>query len=181
MREHRSSPRKGPEDIAEGFGGAATSTGAFKLSPQPGVPGDVQASFLLWLAALAAGVAETIVGIVDSLSVGTSSATGVIFMLTIRLIVTVVLIYIVAQMRLGKNWARVTLTILLGGIGTLSLVFDSVSWLIEGNLLSELLQDADFGFVVFAAIRTIHLAAVLGALVFMFRPAANAYFRAATR
>jgi hypothetical protein len=167
--------------MAEGSGGTATGMRAFKLDARPGVPGDVQASFLLWLAALAAGVAETIVGLIDASSAGSSSATDVIFILFVRLVVTALLVYIIAQMRLGKNWARIALTILLGGIGTLSLVFDPVSWLIEGNPLGELFQSADLGFVVLAAIRAVHLASVLGALVFMFRPAANAYFRDATR
>jgi hypothetical protein len=104
-----------------------------------------------------------------------------IFMLAIRLVITAVLVYIIAQMRIGKNWVRIAMAVLLGGIGTLSLVFDPVSWLIEGNSLRELLEDADLAFVVFASIRVVHLAAVLTALVFMFRPAANDYFRAAAR
>ncbi len=163
--------------MTKGFGGTATGAKAYKLSTLPGVPKEVQASFLLWLAALAAGVAETIFGIVNF----DPPATEMFFMLAVRLIVTTVLVYIIAQMRLGKNWARITLVVLLGVIGTLSLVFDPVSWLIEGNSPGELLQDADLAFVVLAAIRIVHLAAVLAALVFMFRPAANDYFRAAAR
>jgi hypothetical protein len=163
--------------MTEGSGGTSTGEEESERSSRLGVPKDVQASFLLWLAALAAGVAETIVGIIDS----DPSASDVILMLAIRLAITALLVYIVVQMRLGKNWARITLAVLLGGIGTLSLVFDPVSWLIEGNSLGELLRNADTAFVVFAAIRVVHLAAVLAALVFMFRPAANAYFRAAAR
>jgi hypothetical protein len=145
--------------------------------PRQGVPKDVQISFLLWLAALAAGVAETIVGIINF----DPAATEAISILGIRLVVTTVLVFIIAQMRLGKYWARITLAVLLGGIGTLSLVFDPVSWLIEGNSLRELIQNADLAFIVFALIRVVHLASVLAALVFMFRPAANSYFRAAAR
>ena len=175
MRERHSPPSKEPEAMTKGFGGTTTGAEEFERSPRPGVPRDVQASFLLWLVALAAGVAETTVGIINF----DPAATDVIFALGIRLVVTAVLVYIIAQMRLGKNWARITLAVLLGGIGTLSLVIDPVSWLIEGNSLSELLEDVDLAFIVFASIRVVHLAAVLTALVFMFRPAANAYFRAA--
>jgi hypothetical protein len=159
--------------MAEGFGG--TATGAEVSQPRQGVPKDVQMSFLLWLAALAAGVAETIVGIINF----DPAATETVSILGIRLVVTTVLVFIIAQMHLGKNWARITLAILLGGIGTLSLVFDPVSWLIEGNSLRELIQNADLAFIVFALIRVVHLVSVLAALVFMFRPAANSYFRAA--
>jgi Na+/H+ antiporter NhaA len=163
--------------MAEGFGGTATGAEVFELGPRPRVPKDVQMSFLLWLAAVAAGVAETIVGIITF----DPAATEAISILGIRLVVTTVLIYTIAQMRLGKNWARITLAVLLGGIGTLSLVFDPVSWLIEDNSLRELIRNADLAFIVFASIRVVHLASVVAALVFMFRPPANNYFRAAAR
>jgi hypothetical protein len=165
VREHHSLP------------GQAVGAEVFEPGPQPGVPRDVQTSFLLWLAALAAGVAETIFGIINF----DPATTEAISILGIRLGITAVLVYIIAQMRLGKNWARLSLAVLLGGIGTLSLVFDPVSWLIEGNSLRELIQNTDLAFIVFASIRTVHLASVLAALVFMFRPAANNYFRAAAR
>jgi len=144
------------------------------------VPREVQASFVLWLTAVAAGVLETIIRIIDSLSVGSGSGgeadvTGV----GIRVIVYAVAVYIIAQMRLGKRWARLTLAILLGGIGTLSLVIDPISWLAGGNSLREVFTQADLLFFIIAPIRAVHLAAVILALVFMFLPAANNYFRRA--
>ena len=163
MREHHPTPRQ--------------AIGAEVFEPRQGVPRDVQMSFLLWLAALAASVAETIFGIINF----DPAASEAISILGIRVAITAVLAYVIAQMRLGKNWARLTLAVLLGGIGTLSLVFDPVSWLIEGNSLRELVQNTDLAFVVFASIRVVHLASVLAALVFMFRPAARNYFRAAAR
>jgi hypothetical protein len=146
------------------------------------VPREVQASFVLWLTAVAAGVLETIIRIIDSLSVGSGSGgeadvTGV----GIRVIVYAVAVYIIAQMRLGKRWARLTLAILLGGIGTLSLVIDPISWLAGGNSLREVFTQADLLFFIIAPIRAVHLAAVIAALVFMFLPAANNYFRAGAR
>ena len=45
-----------------------TGAAAFKLDPLPGVPREVQVSFLLWLTAVAAGVVETIIRAIDSLS-----------------------------------------------------------------------------------------------------------------
>jgi hypothetical protein len=163
------------------FGGAATGAAAFKLSPLPGVPREVQASFLLWLTAVAAGVVETIIRVIDSLSAGSGSGgeadvTGVL----IRVIVYTVAVYIIVQMRLGKRWARITLAILLGGIGTLSLVIDPISWLASGNSLREVFTQADLLFYMVAPIRVVHLGAVIAALVFMFLPAANTYFRSAS-
>ena len=159
---------------------------ARKLSPRPGVPKEVQASFLLWLTAVAAGVLETILRVIDALFMGLASGsggeadlTGVISSVVIRVIIYTVAVYVVAQMRLGKRWARLTLAVLLGVIGTLSLVIDPISWLAGGNSLGEVFREADLLFIFIAPIRVVHLASVLAALVFMFLPAANTYFRAA--
>jgi len=40
----------------------------------------------------------------------------------VRLLVFAGAVYLAARLRQGKNWARVALAVLLGGIGTLSLV-----------------------------------------------------------
>ncbi len=59
----------------------------------------------------------------------------------------------------------------------LSLVIDPILWLAGGNSLSEVFTEADLLFSLIAPIRMIHLAAVIVALVLMFLPAANTYFR----
>jgi hypothetical protein len=152
---------------------------ALKMSPRPALPWEVQASFLLWLTAVAAGVIETIIRVNYSLfrsyGGGEADVTGIV----IRVIVYTVVIYIIAQMRLGKTWARTTLAMLLGGIGTLSLVIDLILWLAGGNALREVFAQANLLLYMVAPIRAVHLAAVIAALVFMFLPAANTYFRAA--
>jgi hypothetical protein len=163
---------------------AATGVAAFGLDPPPGVPKEVQASFLLWLTAVAAGVLETIIRVIDALARGAASGsggdadvTGAISGVVIRAIVYTLVVYIITRMRLGKRWARLTLAVLLGVIGTLSLVIDPISWLAGGNSLQEVFTEADLLFVLIAPIRAVHLAAVIAALVFMFLPAANTYFR----
>ncbi len=142
---------------------------AFRPGPLPGV---VQASFLLWLTAVGAGVVETLIRIIYS-SAGGPESSG----LLIRAVVYVVAVYVIAQMRLGKRWARITLAVLLGGIGTLSLVIDPISWLAGGNSLRDVFAQADILFFLVAPIRAIHLAAVVTAFVLMFLPASNRYFR----
>jgi hypothetical protein len=162
----------------------ATGAAAFKLGARPGVPKEVQASFLLWLGAVAAGVLETIIRVIDALAIGWASGSGgetdvtsTISNVVIRVIVYTLVVYIITRMRLGKRWARLTLAVLLGIIGTLSLVIDPISWLAGGNSLSEVFTQANLLFFLIAPIRTVHLAAVIAALVFMFLPAANTYFR----
>jgi hypothetical protein len=88
-----------------------------------------------------------------------------------------VVVYMILQMRLGKRWARITLAVLLGVIGTLSLVIDPISWLAGDNSLDDVFTQADLLFIFVAPVRVVHLAAVIAALVFMFSPAANSYFR----
>src|ERR671920_1256310 len=84
---------------------AATGTAAFKLSPPPGVPKAVQASFLLWLTAVAAGVLETIIRVIDALAMGWTSGSGgqadvngVVLNVVIRVIVYGLVVYIVTRM-----------------------------------------------------------------------------------
>jgi hypothetical protein len=157
-----------------GRGSPATGVKTLEPNPRPGVPMEVRASFLLWLTAVAAGVVETAIRVVYSLSGGPASGG-----LLIRVVVYTVAVYVIAQMRSGKRWARLTLAVVLGGIGTLSLVIDPISWFASGNSLGEVFTQADLLFAVVAPIRAVHLAAVIAALVFMFLPAANTYFRAA--
>ena len=141
----------------------------------PGIPRAVRDSFVLWLTAVGAGVIETAMRVVYSLAGGPESGG-----LLVRLIVYAVAVYVIFQMRLGKGWARIALAVLLGGIGTLSLVVDPISWLAAGNGIVEVFAQADLLFVLVAPIRAVHLAAVIAAFVFMFLPPANAYFRRAS-
>ena len=149
--------------------------------PRPGIPTQLQASYLLWLLAVAAGVFETVLVVVDATDGEVGSANQVAVGVAVRLLVFTGLVYLAAQLRQGRNWARVALAVLYGGIGTLSLVIGPVTWLAEGGSLADAVAAADLGSVLFAASRAVHLGAVIAALLLMFHPAANAYLRATTR
>jgi hypothetical protein len=148
---------------------------------RPGIPKQLQASFRLWLVAVAAGLFETALVVVDATSGEVGSAAEVAVGVAVRLLVFTGAVYLAAQLRLGRNWARVALAVLLGGLGTLSLVIGPVTWLAEGGSLADAVADADLGSVLFAASRVVHLGAVVAAVILMFHPAANTYFRATTR
>jgi hypothetical protein len=156
-------------------------TDAFRLGPRPGIPRQVQASFRLWLVAVAAGLFETVLAVVDATDGEVGPAAEVAVGVAVRLLVFTAAIYLAAQLRLGRNWARVALAVLYGGLGTLSLVIGPVTWLAQGGSLPDALAAADLGSVLFAASRVVHLGVVIAALILMFHPAANAYVRAATR
>ena len=157
-----------------------TGTDAVGPDLRPGNPKQLQASFRLWLVAVAAGVFETVLVVVDATSGEVGSAAEVAVGVAVRLLVFAGAVYLAAQLRQGRNWARVALAVLLGGLGTLSLVIGPVIWLAEGGSLAEAVAAADLGSVLFAASRVVHLGAVVAALLLMFHPAANAYFRATT-
>jgi hypothetical protein len=90
-------------------------------------------------------------------------------------------VYLAARLRQGRNWARIALAVLYGGFGTLSLLIGPVTWLAEGGSLADAMAAADWGSVLFAASRLVHLIAIISALVLMFQPAANDYIRETRR
>lgn len=149
----------------------------FPPGPRPAIPGQLQASFRLWLLAVAAGLFETALVVVDATDGEVGSAAQVAAGVAVRLLVFTGAVYLAAQLRRGKNWARVALAVLLGGIGTGSLVIGPVTWFAEGGSLADAVAAADLGSVLFAASRVVHLGAVIAALILMFHPAANAYIR----
>lgn len=120
MRERQSPSRKGFGDLARDLGATATSAAAFKPGTPPGVPREVRASFVLWLTAVAAGIAETIIRAINTLLMGSGSASGGegdVTGIIVRLLVYTVATYIIAQMWFGNSWARLTLAVVLGGSG----------------------------------------------------------------
>jgi hypothetical protein len=144
-------------------------------------PRQLRASFWLWLIAVAAGLFETTLVIVDAAAGEVGSAAEVAVGGTIRLLAFTGLVYLAAQLLKGRNWARLALAVLYGGFGTLSLVIGPVTSLGEGGSLADAIAAADFGSVLFAASRLVHLGAIIAALILMFHPAANAYIRATRR
>lgn len=161
----------------------ATLADAFEPGSRPGMPGSVRTAFVLWIVAIAAGVFETALVVAEALSGGSIpggsiSTAGLVAGVGVRLLVFAVALYVALQMRLGKNWARLTLAIGLGVLGTLSLVVGPISWLAAGNSVVEFLARAGPVTLLFASSRLVHTASVLSALVFMFLPTSNAYFRA---
>ncbi len=133
------------------------------------VPAPVHGAFLAWLGAIAAGVVEAAVHI--------SSEGVTVGGLALRMAIYALAVWTFVQMRRGRNWARLALTVVLGGLGTLSLVIEPVGWLLAGNSLGTAIADAGVADLAIATSRTAHLVAVVVAVVLMYQPAANRYFR----
>lgn len=163
-----SDPTKGPD------AGEPVSPFAAFLRPTP--PPEVRRAFALWVASLVVGYG---IGFVVGLVVGFTSArrdaqTGgtadnvdagaaasfLVGALIGLAIVVALQVFFLLKMRRGRNWARIVLTAVavLNAFG-----------LVQGFLNGQ-------GFAV--ATGLISLALVAAATTLMYRPAANAYFRA---
>jgi hypothetical protein len=129
------------------------------------VPTEVRAAFLLWMGALAAGAIEIAIHDVE------------IAGLAMRLSIYAVVAAIALRMRAGRNWARLTLAIGLGIFGTLSLVIEPITWLLDGNSLIDAVGRTDLTGALVATSRILHVLCVWVAVPFMFRPRANTYFK----
>jgi hypothetical protein len=106
-------------------------------------PRQLRASFWLWLVAVAAGVFETTLVVIDATAGEVGSAAEVAIGITVRLLAFTGLVYLAARLRQGRNWARIALAVLYGGLGTLSLVIGPVTWLAEGGSLADATAAAD--------------------------------------
>ena len=160
-------------------GGQNAVPGSFPAAARP--PRQLRASFWLWLVAVAAGLFETTLVVIDATAGEVGSPAEVAVGVGVRLLAFTALVYLAVRLRQGRNWARIALAVLYGGFGTLSLVIGPVTWLVAGGSLAHAMAAADLGSVLFAASRLIHVAAIIAALILMFHPAANAYFRKTRR
>lgn len=137
-------------------------------------PGAVTASYVIWLI----GAILSLIGAIFALFVGILALTGgavfggiagaavgsVILIFSIFVfVVAIIELVIVNRMRDGRNWARVTLTVL----GILSLLGTVLPWFTGGWSSSS-----SWNFV--------GIVVLLLAIILMYVPGANAYFRAST-
>jgi hypothetical protein len=133
-------------------------------------PPPVHQSVRLWLVAIAAGVAEALVRLLlpdppDLTQLG------------VRFAIYTVLAGLVLALYTGRNGVRWAVAGVLGGLGTASLVAEPVAWLASGVSPVAFFADADVPTVVIVLLRILHIAAVLAALVLLFRPESTRFFR----
>ncbi len=139
-------------------------------------PRSVGAAAGLWLLAVGMGALETALAVGGMLVNGTATPGDLAFGLGLRLVVFAAAVAMVANLRQGRNWARLGLTVLLGVFGTLSLVIGPVQFLLDGGDVGRALAEADMASWAFGLSRVVHLAAVLGAMILMYQKASNDYF-----
>jgi hypothetical protein len=136
------------------------------------VPATVRLAFWCWLAAVGAGVVETILVVT-----GTEPQDGLVAGVAVRAVVFTSAVAVAWQMLTGRPWARIVLTAGLGVVGLASLVADPIAWLAEGDSIAALLADSTMSDLLFGAVRAVHVVMVLAATALMFTPPSNAWFR----
>ncbi|MFD4628850.1 hypothetical protein ACFVYR_02965 [Streptomyces sp. NPDC058284] len=152
---------------------------------EPPAPDAVGAAFALWLTAVAAGVFATVLAAVAAASGdGPGAASGRLAGtgadgLPLRMAVLAAAVLVAVRMRRGVGWARPALACGLGAPGVISVLAGPARHLAELHAPADAFRDAGAVGVLLGASSALHLAAVLAATVLMFRPAANAWFRAA--
>ena len=132
-------------------------------------PVEVQLSTLCWVGAVAAGGVETILAVADRITTGSGSLTVITAQVLVRLAVFTVALALAGRVWNGRNWARWSLAGVLVLVGTLSLVGGPMRW------LTGLERDGQFATV--AMVVAVHVGALVAAVVLMYLPAANRYFR----
>ena len=133
------------------------------------VPRPVHLAVTAWLTAIGAGVVETLVRLAmpDPPTGGETRRPLAIY---------AALALLALALRTGRPAVRIVLTGLLGGFAC-SLLVEPAGWVRAGGSVVAFLGAADVLTWVVVLVRALHVAAVVVALMAMFRPAANAYFR----
>lgn len=129
---------------------------------------------MMWLLAVGAGVAESVVGVVGAIGDGIAMP-AIAAQIALRTLVYGGLFVVIDRyFQRGVRWSRYLLAGLLGTVGTASLVAGPIGWLLDHDLSSI---DWSAQFVLTAVLRSVHLTAVITALVLSFRPDTNRWFR----
>jgi uncharacterized membrane protein YidH (DUF202 family) len=141
-----------------------------------GPPVTARASAGTWFLAVGAGVAESVLGVIGVLSSDDIPWAALVAQIALRTIVYGGLFVVVDKFfRQGRNWSRTLLAVALGIVGMATLVAGPIGWLAGDRDFDAL--DLDAGFFAFAVIRSVHVMAVIAAIVLMYQPESNRWFR----
>jgi hypothetical protein len=137
----------------------------------------VATSFTLWMGAIATALIELVVKLAVEPGGFIYAVTASGKELAVRFTAYAVLLTLSLLMLTGRSWASWALLAIFGGLGTFSLVFEPIGWLLDGGSATGFLASANLAMWTMILSRIAHIACVWAAIFFMFRPAARAHFR----
>lgn len=135
-----------------------------------GAPQVVVLSTALWLGAILAGIVESLVRLAGPLPPTTAE-------LLTRGGVYLALAVLVLGLPSGRAGVRWTVLLVLGVLGTLSLVVEPVRALLDGASVAGFLTAASGPELLAAALRALHVVEVAAAAALLFHPVARRFFR----
>lgn len=144
------------------------------LRRDDGPPVAVVAAATALALALAAGIVEALAHAAAS---GPTDPVTALLTFLPRLVLYGVVAGVIRQLLRGRRWALWALLIGIGGLGTASLVVDPILWLASGPDVGGTLSGWGGLEWLAAAARTLHLAAVVVAVVLLVRPATWRFVR----
>jgi len=148
------------------------STGTARSRP----PAAARGATALWAVAVGSGIVETLLVVVPLATAG-EMETGLWVDLGLRMFVYGVATLLVVAYRRRRRGARAGLTVLLSGVGLASMVVPAVAALAGGADLVDAVGSGGTLAPAFAAVRVVHVAAVVAATVAMYLPGASSWYR----
>ncbi|GAB3293838.1 hypothetical protein [Parasphingorhabdus pacifica] len=138
-------------------------------------PQEVESSISLWLTAVGAGIAETLLRVAQAFS--TQAAPGsTVWDAAVRMMIYTVLWSLALRLRRGEHWVRVALAVTLGAIGTLCTLVPVLTSMATGYSTLDFLADSDGWELLFAVLRAGQVVAALFAVATVFQAASNRFF-----
>ncbi len=144
------------------------------------IPTSVRRAAIIWAVAVAAGVIESILAVIQAVNAG-ALGPNMWVGIAVRLVVYMLATALITNLWNGRRWARAALTILLSIIGLASLIVPALIAMVSGQTFVQAFSGGGTWGWIFLAVRLTHIACVVGATVLMFTRSANRYFTAARR
>lgn len=136
------------------------------------LPVPLRRAIALWRFAVAAGIAESVIGIADVVRQGLFDG-AVAANIGVRVVVYTLALVFIARLAQGHRWARTAITILLSVIGLASMLIPAMIMLLSGATFLEVFGGSGLLPVLFAIIHVAHIASVILATVLMYLPASS--------
>ncbi|MCC3328425.1 hypothetical protein [Nocardia abscessus] len=138
-------------------------------------PRAVRVAFVALVVALLAGAVEAVVR--AALAFSESGPANLAAGLGARAAIYLLVLAVAVRVTYGDRWARLLITVGIGVFGLLSLIIEPLAAAMSAGELRDLVRDASAASLLLAALRTVHVIAVLIAIPALYTRTARRYFR----